>query len=420
MANIAVIGSGGREYALYWKLKQYNHKVYVLPGNGGVSDEDRVNIAVNDFQSIEQFVKEHNINLVVVGPEDPLVSGIADYLSPIVPVFGPTKDGAKLEGSKIFAKEFMKKYNIPTADFSIAKSKEEALAIVQNKFLPIVLKADGLAAGKGVIIANTIEEIEEALNKYFVDKVFGEAGNRILIEDFIEGDEASIFVITDGRDYIVLPSSQDHKRVYDNDKGPNTGGMGAYSPTPLITKELFNTIEAQIIKPTIQGINKENMNYKGVVYIGLIIKDNQPYVLEYNCRFGDPETQVVLPLIEDDLYNIFLSAAQGQLNSKSLKIKDEFYVGVVMASGGYPGSYKKGYPIEIKDLKNNSLIFYAGVEKKDNQLITAGGRVLMCVNADKDIKIAIDKVYEDIKSIVFTDAHYRTDIAYRALKYIKN
>jgi len=419
--NILVIGSGGREHALCWKLKQSpsTEELYCAPGNGGtLIDATNVDIDVSEHRNVIEFCREKNIDLVVVGPEAPLAGGLVDDLEASdINVFGPSYAASRMESSKIFAKELMGRYNIPTASFRIFDDFKKAEEHIRSVGAPIVVKAYGLAAGKGVIIAKKPQEAVDAAKAMLVDKEFGSAGQKIIVEEFLEGEEASILVITDGENVIPLASSQDHKRAYDGDTGPNTGGMGAYSPAPVIDDELFNQIEETIILPTLEALRKESIIYKGVLYAGLMITDKGVKVLEYNVRFGDPETQVILPRMKTDLAELLMAAAKGDLTARTIEWDEREYVCVVMASGGYPGGYEKGKRITGCDeaIKEGALVFHAGTSLEGGELVTSGGRVLNVVSMGSDIKEAIASTYRAASKIHFDGMQYRKDIGYRAI-----
>lgn len=422
--RVLVVGSGGREHCLAWKLSQSKSvtKLYCAPGNGGTATiANNLDIKADDLDSLVEFAQKEKIDLTVVGPEAPLVAGIVDkFEAKGLVVFGPHKDLALLEGSKIFAKETMKKFNIPTADFKIFDNAGEAKAYIREKGAPIVVKADGLAAGKGVIVASSVKEAEEAVDSMLVTKQFGAAGEKIIVEDCLEGEEASILIFTDGQAIVPLVSSQDHKRAFNGDKGPNTGGMGAYAPAPIVNDDLFGKINWKICVPLIEGLKKEGKPYKGILYVGLMIKNNEPYVLEFNVRFGDPETQAILPKLKSDLAQAMLKTAKGKLKGFNLEWDERFCVCVVLASGGYPGSYEKGKVIsgldkakKIKDV----FIFHAGT-KLNKDCITSGGRVLGVVGLGATIEEAKERAYSAIEEISFEKMHYRNDIGNKALKFL--
>lgn len=426
--QVLVIGSGGREHALVWKLAQSPKvkKIYCAPGNGGISKHAQlVDIKAEDIDSLLKFVREKKIDLVVVGPERPLALGIVDlFQSEGIKIFGPIKELARMESSKVFAKEIMKKYGVPTPDFKIFKDSEEAKDFVRTKGAPIVVKADGLAYGKGVIVAKEKEEALGAIANIMDFKVFGSAGDMVIIEDCLEGEEASILVVSDGTDFVCLAPSQDHKRVFDEDRGPNTGGMGAYSPAPLITDEIYNEIKEKIITPIIKGLAREDKFYKGVLYAGLMITKEGPKVLEFNVRFGDPETQAILPRMKTDLLDIIEASVNGGLGDFSkLEWDERACVCVVMASGGYPGDYKKG--LEIKGLNaleglDDIIVFHAGTKFQNGNIVTDGGRVLGVTALGDGIENAINRTYEAVSKISFEGMHYRKDIGARALHKLKH
>ncbi|WP_025209700.1 phosphoribosylamine--glycine ligase [Hippea sp. KM1] len=423
--RIAVIGGGGREHAIAWKIKQSPlcDELFCLPGNAGTAEiATNIDISAEDLDGVVKFCRENSIDLVAVGPENPLADGIVDRLSEAgIKAFGPSKKAAQLEASKSFTKNFLKKYNIPTAEYETFTDFNEAKAYIERKGAPIVVKADGLAAGKGVTVAKTKEEAIGALEAIFIEKRFGEAGNRVVIEEFLEGEEASFLVFSDGENILPMIAAQDHKPVYNNDEGPNTGGMGSYAPAPIVDEALKQYIIDNIMKRTIDGMKKEWAPYKGVLYAGLMIKDKKPYVLEFNCRFGDPETQAILPLLQTDIVQIMLATIEGNLNQYSLKWKEGYAVGVVLASGGYPAKYEKGKPIKgldkVKDLED-VIVFHAGTKLKDGEVITNGGRVLNIVGMDKEFKTAQEKAYNAIKYIHFDKMHYRTDIGNKAYRHL--
>ncbi|GMM54239.1 bifunctional aminoimidazole ribotide synthase/glycinamide ribotide synthase [Maudiozyma humilis] len=433
--NILVLGNGGREHALLWKLAQSStvNKIYVAPGNGGTQNISKVeNLSSPDllpspknFANLQKFAQDNAINLVVPGPEQPLVDGITTVFEKIgVPVFGPSANVAQLEGSKVFAKEFMDRHSIPTAAFAKFDNYDAALAYLQaNKDMQVVLKADGVAAGKGVLIPTTHEEAVKALQVIMVEKQFGDAGNAVVIEEFLDGQEISILTISDGYSYYNLPAAQDHKRVGENDTGLNTGGMGAYAPAPVATPKVLNEIDQTIIKPSIDGLRKDRLPFVGVLFTGIILTATGPKVLEYNVRFGDPETQTVLPLLteETDLAQVFLAAAEHRLDSVEIGIKkDYFATTVVLAAGGYPEAYNKGDAITIKEseLPKDSFVFQAGTayNTANNELVTAGGRVIAATAIAPSLKEAVDKAYQAVDCIDFKDKYYRKDIAHRAFK----
>jgi phosphoribosylamine--glycine ligase len=427
--RILVIGSGGREHALCWKLARSARcaQVYCAPGNGGIARvAELVNIQADDIDKLLKFAKDKKIDFTVVGPEVPLVKGIVDiFQKEGLKIFGPVKELAAIEGSKIFAKSLMKKAGVPTAGFKAFEDMAEALKYAATKTLPLVIKADGLCAGKGVVICKTPEDVRAALYKMLEEKVFGDAARKVIIEDFLEGEEASMIVISDGKNVVPLASSQDHKRIFDGDMGPNTGGMGAYSPAPVITAELFKKIIDTIIRPIINTLAKDGMPYKGALYAGIMVTKAGPFVLEFNARFGDPETQAILPRLKSDLLEVMENAMNGNLEGVSLVWDPRPCVSVVIASGGYPDKYDKG--MEIKGLEEASAmkdvtIFHAGTRKgrracdDDNLLITSGGRVLNVTALGDDMHKAIDNCYNAVRTIHFDKMHYRRDIGSRGAK----
>lgn len=424
--KVLVLGGGGREHAICYLLSHSSllTKLYCLPGNGGISEIAQIpqGLTLHDFEGIKNFCIREKIDLVIPGPEEPLVKGIRDYLEKEgIKVFGPKAFEAQLEGSKAFAKEIMEKAGVPTASYKVFDNYEKAIEYVNKIGAPIVIKADGLCAGKGVVVCETIEEAQRALKNILVDRCFGEAGAKVVIEEKLEGEEASYIVITDGETFKALPTSQDHKRLLENDQGPNTGGMGAYSPAPLITEELRKKIEKRIIEPILKQLKDEGRPYLGFLYAGLMIHEGEPYVLEFNCRLGDPEAQAILVRIKGDFLDLIIHTLEGNLASYNVQEKDESATCVVMASKGYPGTYEKGKEIkgleEVKKLKD-VIVFHAGTKKEDGKFLTNGGRVLGVTALGKDIKESIDKAYEAVKLIHFEGAHYRKDIGHKALKYL--
>lgn len=422
MMKILVIGSGGREHTLAWKLAKSPKatKIYAIPGNPGMADIATCvsGIAITDNAAVVAFAKEKQIDLAVVGPEVPLTNGVVDALNSAgIKAFGPTKLAAEIEGSKAFSKGLMKKYHIPTAKYEVFTDADAAKAYIKQEGAPIVIKADGLAAGKGVIVAMTEAEALAAVADIMEDQEFGNAGSRVVIEEFMTGEEASLLCFTDGTTICPMISSQDHKRAYDGDKGPNTGGMGTYAPAPVMTEAMVKKAYDTILLPTIKAMQAEGRTYKGCLYAGLMITAEGPKVVEFNARFGDPETQVVLPLLESDLVDIMTACADGTLVEQDIKWSSEAAVCVVMASGGYPKAYAKGYEINGLAEANNSdtVVFHAGTAEKDGKIVTAGGRVLGVVAKAADIKTAVAKAYAGVDKISFKDAFYRKDIAHRAL-----
>lgn len=420
--KVLLIGSGGREHALAWKLTQSElvEELVVAPGNPGIAMLPKtLNVALNvdNHEEILDYVKACGIGLVVVGPEAPLVAGLADVLrANNIPVFGPNKSAAELEGSKAFSKEMMAKYGVPTAFYKICEDVATAKAYIEEKGAPIVVKADGLAAGKGVVVAMTKEDALAAVDDMMGDMCFGAAGARVVIEEFMEGEEASLLAFTDGKTVVPMIASQDHKRVGDGDQGPNTGGMGTYAPAPVMTPELRQKAYDTILKPMVDAMAKEGKPYQGCLYAGLMVKGDSVKVVEFNCRFGDPETQVVLPLLDGDLAEIMLACANGTLDQVKIDWHKRAAVCVVMASTGYPGSYAKGKEITgLTDVPENSVVFHAGTKLVDDKIVTNGGRVLGVTAFADDIKAARDKAYEAVEKISFEGAFCRKDIAWRAL-----
>jgi len=417
--NILVIGSGGREHALYWKLSEspQTEQIYAIPGNPGMGASAA--IALDDHAAILRFAKEHEIGLVVVGPEVPLMNGLVDGLEAAgIRAFGPRANAAEIEGSKSFAKDLMKKYGIPTARYEVFTAAEPARAYIRQEGAPIVVKADGLAAGKGVIVAMTEQEALDAVDAIMEDHSFGDAGARVVIEEFMEGEEASLLAFTDGTMIRPMISAQDHKRAYDGDRGPNTGGMGTYAPATVMTPEMTERAVEEILKPTIAAMAKEGRVYRGCLYLGLMVTSDGPKVVEFNARFGDPETQVVLPLLDSDLVAIMCACADGTLADVPIRWKEGAAVCVVLASGGYPGHYEKGQEIHgLADAEAmGALVFHAGTAMKAGKLVTNGGRVLGVVGRGADISSAVDAAYAAATKISFKDAYYRKDIAHRALE----
>ncbi len=419
--NVLIIGSGGREHAMAWKIKQSPklNNLYVAPGNAG-TDTIASNLAIQvlDFKELETTLINKDIDLVVVGPEEPLVKGITDFIksNPLlkkVKVVGPSAIGAQLEGSKDFAKQFMLRNNIPTAGYFTAQKENlsEALHYLSKLNAPYVLKADGLAAGKGVLILQSLEEAKNELDQMLSGK-FGAAGNKVVIEEFLSGIELSVFVLTDGTDYVILPEAKDYKRIGVGDTGLNTGGMGAVSPVPFADKLFLNKIEERIIKPTIAGINKERIDYCGFIFFGLIKVNNEPYVIEYNVRMGDPETEAVLPRIKNDFLEILYKTATKDLKSSKMETIADTCVGVVMASGGYPGEFEKGLTIENLEQINKAFVFHAGTKKQNEHIMTNGGRVLVISALGKDIKEASDKSFAAAEKINYTGKYFRNDIGF--------
>ncbi|MFC7440748.1 phosphoribosylamine--glycine ligase [Laceyella putida] len=418
--RILVIGNGGREHAIVWKLKQSPKvaDIYCAPGNGGIAGlATCVPIAVEDVDGLVAFAKEQRVDLTVVGPEVPLLLGVVDrFEQEGLKAFGPRRQAALIEGSKRFAKELMRKHNIPTAAFASFTNAEEAKAYVREQGAPIVIKADGLAAGKGVVVAQTVAEAERAIAEAMEEKVFGEAGNEVVIEEFLSGQEVSLMAFLDGKTVKPMVVAQDHKPAFERDKGPNTGGMGTYSPVPQIPAEVVEQAIDTILWPMHEAFRQEGIEYKGVLYAGLMITAEGPKVIEFNARFGDPETQVVLPRLETDLVEVMEAVISGTLDELSLSWSEQAAVCVVLAAGGYPGSYEKGWPISgLESVPDGVVVFHAGTKRRDCGIVTAGGRVLGVTALGADIKDARDKAYQQVKTISFKDMHYRTDIAAKAL-----
>jgi phosphoribosylamine--glycine ligase len=427
--RILLVGSGGREHALAWKIAKSPkcEKLYAAPGSDGMSDiAERVNIKADDIGALLDFAKTNRIDLTVVGPEAPLASGITDLFQEAgLKIFGPTKELAQLEGSKVFSKELMKKLGIPTADFRVFDKYEDALEHLKSRAAPVVIKADGLAAGKGVMVCKTITDAKAALKTIMADRAFGPSGDKVIIEDCLFGEEASIIVVSDGKNVAALASSQDHKRVFNGDKGPNTGGMGAYSPAPIVTNDLLKKIMDTVIRPVISYLANEGKPYKGALYAGIMVTDKGPYVLEFNVRFGDPETQAIMPRLKSDLVELIEKAVDGNLGGYNLEWDPRPCVSVVMVSGGYPGDFTKG--MEIKGLDQAAgmkeiVIFHAGTRlgkratDGKSLFITTGGRVLNITALGNNYESAIDRCYEAVRTIHFDRMHYRTDIAFKAAR----
>jgi phosphoribosylamine--glycine ligase len=420
--KVLVIGGGGREHAIVWKLRHSRHvdKIFATPGNAGIAGEaECIDIPVNDFDALLDFVKYEWVDLTVVGPEEPLSRGIVDaFEKEGRRILGPTRAAARLESSKSFAKDFMRRYGIPSGEYKTFASYTQAEDYVRLKGTPIVIKADGLAAGKGVVVAETHEEASRALRHIMKERAFGAAGEKVVVEECLTGEEASFMAFSDGTTILPMVSSQDHKRAFEGDKGPNTGGMGAYSPAPVVTPEVEARIMEKVMRPLLRGFRAERLAYKGVIYAGLMIKDGEPRVLEFNCRFGDPEAQPVLTRMETDLVDVALAITDGRLGEMSLTWRPEASVCVVLASGGYPGSYRKGVPIyglEEARATGNVVVFHAGTAYEDGQVVTSGGRVLGVTALGPDIRTAKERAHEAIGKIRFEGMHYRRDIGDKAL-----
>jgi phosphoribosylamine---glycine ligase len=425
--NVLILGSGGREHAFAWKISQSPvlKNLYIAPGNPGTSSlGTNLPISVNDFEAIAQAIRSHEIGLVLVGPEEPLVRGIRNFIEAQedlkqVGIVGPGADGAQLEGSKDFSKNFMHKYGVPTAasETFTKDSIDAGLAYLDQQSLPIVLKADGLAAGKGVIIAQTLEEAKDALKEMLLDAKFGAASDKVVIEQFLRGIELSVFVLTDGEDFVVLPEAKDYKRIRENDEGLNTGGMGAVSPVPFATESFMNLVEKKVIKPTLAGLKAEGIRYQGFIFIGLMNHEGEPYVIEYNARMGDPETEVVMPRIESDFLSLLIATAQVQLKGQTLQISDQYAVTTMVVAGGYPEEYRKGDVISNLAQVDEALIFHAGTTEEDGQIKTNGGRVMAFTGTSNTLENAIQKSQKAALTVKFEGKNFRRDIGLDVLRY---
>ncbi len=420
--NVLVVGSGGREHAIVSAVNNSSRvkKIFCAPGNAGIEElAECIPIKADDIYGLVQFAATHSIDLTIVGSETPLVNGIVDLFEERgLKIFGPSQAAAQLEGSKIFLKNFLKKYSIPTAKYETFSQSEfaEAEKYIHKNLPPFVIKTDGLAAGKGVAICSSQEEAVRTLKEYFEDKIFGEAGSKIVIEEFMEGEEASVFAMCDGERYVLLSSAQDHKRIGDNDTGKNTGGMGAYAPAPIVTKKILEQVEKEIIQPTLRGMKAEGNQYKGCLYVGLMILNGKAKVVEFNVRLGDPETQVVLPLIASDVFEMFYACASGSLSTLNFKLQNETAIVVVLASNGYPDSYEIGKEIfGLEEAKKEAIVFHAGTKKENEKFVSAGGRVLGVTAIGNDLPAAMQKAYSAVQKISFTGAYFRNDIGKKGL-----
>jgi len=420
--KILILGSGGREYSIARAIKneQEDHELYFQPGNGATSQLG-TNLNIKDYNELAMFAKENEIELTIVGPEAPLVDGVVDiFKENSLTIFGPSKEAAQLEGSKVYMKNFLAKYNIPTARYIETASIEDAFKFADTLQTPIVVKADGLCGGKGVIIAQSHDEAKIAISEMLSGKSFGDAGLKVIVEEFLDGYELSMFGVCDGEDYILLPAAQDHKRLLDNDQGPNTGGMGAYAPTPLVDEELYQKVKDRIIRPTLDGMKKEGAPFEGVLFIGIMVVNGEPITLEFNVRFGDPECEILMPLMTSSVSDMFLKAATNRLSEIKVEFSKQYAVGVVMASENYP--YSSSKPAEIivdevhhEEIEKNTHISFAGVSEDDGILYADGGRVLVCVGLGESIKEARDRAYMRCGQVHFAGKKIRTDIAYQAL-----
>jgi phosphoribosylamine--glycine ligase len=425
MVKALVVGSGGREHSIAYMLKKSSliDRLYWTPANGGAQGLcENPGIPADDFEALLKFAKKEAVDITVVGPEAPLVGGIADlFREQGLSVYGPSKEGAMIEGSKVYAKALMERRAIPTARFKAFSDRSAAFNFIKRQQPPYVIKADGLAAGKGVIIVNVLEDADRVLHDMFVKRIFGNGGTTVVIEEYLEGEEATVLALVDGKNILPLVSSQDHKAVYDGDRGPNTGGMGAIAPAPVVTDIVMGKVMEHILVPLVEEFTSHGIDYRGVIYAGLMIRDEQPFVVEFNCRFGDPEAEAVLPLLGSDLCELILATVHGKLDGTRIRWKEGYCCDVVLASGGYPGKYEKGKRISgigKADVREDVFVFHAGTTITDGSLVTNGGRVLNVAGRGATLKEAIDTAYDFIKYIRFEKMHYRRDIGHHALKYL--
>ena len=424
MYNILVLGSGGREHAIIWSISKDPKvkKIFCAPGNAGTSNISKnVQLNIMNNNEIFEFVKSEEINLIIVGPEQPLENGVVDFfIDKKIMIFGPDNYSSQLETSKLFARFIMEEFSIPQPAFFECASEDEVISVSGQLGFPLVLKADGLAAGKGVLICNNKNDLDQAIDDLLINKKFGSASKKISVEEFLYGEEVSVFAICDGENYKIVNSAQDHKRVYDNDKGPNTGGMGAYSPAPIFDKELKDKTENRILKPILKAMSVNGHPYKGFLYLGLMVVDGNPYVIEFNVRLGDPEAQVILPLLKTSLLDIIIAVENNELDKIKIENHDKYAVAVVLASKGYPDKYVKGKTIKGLDQPYDQMIFHAGTKMIDSKCVTNGGRVLNVVGIDSSLDISISKTYETLKKIDFDGKYFRSDIGKKALLLLKN